>query len=72
METEWLEEEGGYNAVPLAVLIYPTVERWVPVIMEIVQRGDHEYIARALQSIVDDEINTALSKLERSIVKEIR
>lgn len=72
ISSEWLEKEGHF-AVPLPLLIYPTVERWVPVICEIVHRGDdEEYIARCLQAIVDDEINTALTKLERTIVKETR
>lgn len=70
--TEWLEVEGHF-AVPLPSLLYPTVERWVPLICEIVHRGDdEEYIARCLQAIVDDEVNAAFARLERSLVKETR
>lgn len=63
----------GRFAVPLPTLLYPTVERWVPLICEIVLgRDDEEYIARCLQAIVDDEINRALLKLEKRIVEEVR
>lgn len=69
-ETEWLEVEGHF-AVPLPLLIYPTVERWVPLLRELATEAE-EHFARCLQAIVDDEINAALSRLEQKLVKEVR
>jgi hypothetical protein len=83
--TEWLEDGRG-AAVPLPELIYPTVERWVNPLINLIGKdvnrddndsawdwdGNADDVARMLQAIVDDEINRAMLKLEQGIIKEFR